>query len=266
MYFPRSAVFALLVGVASVASASIDDFVASIPALTQPVTDESQVLDSHAKAALESRLINLRDNFGVQMAVYIRPSLMGLAVEDASIKIVEKWKLGSAEKDDGILILMATETRDIRIEVGQGLEGAITDLQAHRIISKLMVPAFRQGDMAGGLLAGIEGVVQLVRPGAEDASQLVKSSRRGGRASSWSEIIYTLITFIGVILFLMFKAARGFSPSHFRNHSSRRGRGPWDSGGFGGFGGGGFGGGGGGFGGFGGGGGGFSGGGASGKW
>jgi len=262
-YF-QTLLIALVASLASWAQAGISDFVASIPPLTRPVIDESRVLDSHGRAALESRLIALRENFGVQMAIYIRPSLMDVTVEEASIKVAEAWKLGSAEKDDGILILLVTETRDLRIEVGQGLEGTITDLQASRIIRNLMVPALQQGDMAGGLLAGVEGIVQLVRPGAEDETQLVKRSRRASREATWSDMVRTLIMFAIVVLFLFFKVASGFGPSRFRHHSSRRG--PWDSGGFGGGGFGGFGGGGG-FGGFGGGGGGgFSGGGASGKW
>jgi uncharacterized protein len=229
-----------------------------VPPLRARVTDEAGLLGPDALRALEQRLADYERETGHQFAVLIVRSLEGDPIEDFSIRTVEAWKLGSAERDDGLLLLVASEDRQMRIEVGYGLEGAIPDALADRVIRNLIVPAFRRDDYAGGIGSALQALMSAARGESMALPDRAPPPRRGPDA--------------GLLLFLLFAAvmiymARSHSASSRRR--MRRGRYPpgdlwiggparhpgW-GGGFGGGGGGGFGGGGGGFGG----------GGASGRW
>jgi uncharacterized protein len=94
--------------------------------------------------------------------VLIVPSTRPEEIEQYSIRVVEAWKLGREKPDDGALLLIAKEDRALRIEVGRGLEGALTDLVSKRIISDTITPLFRQGDFAGGITAGIEQMIRVI--------------------------------------------------------------------------------------------------------
>lgn len=84
------------------------------------------------------------------------------SIEEYAVRTFEKWKLGQKKVDDGVLLLVAKNDRTLRIEVGYGLEGAITDVQAGRIISERITPQFRQGNFYGGIQAGVDSLVQLI--------------------------------------------------------------------------------------------------------
>jgi uncharacterized protein len=185
----------------------------------------------------------------VQMQVLTVDSLNGEPIEPASIAVTDKWKLGKKGDDKGVLLMVAVADRKVRIEVGQGLEGDLPDILASRIIREVILPRFKQGDMSGGVVAGVQAVATQVAP---DLGLHVRKKRPSGDASV--AVIYVIFILLAFV-FSLFGRRRGF----------------WGGGGYwgGGFGGGGFGGGGfsgGGGGGWSGGGGGFSGGGASGGW
>ena len=134
----------------------------AIPALAARVTDLTNTLSSEQQSALESRLAQFEQQEGSQMAILLVPSTRPEAIEQYSIRVVDEWKLGRKGVDDGILILVAKNDREMRIEVGYGLEGVIPDAIAHRIIEETMVPYFRQGDFYGGLSAAVEQLAGLV--------------------------------------------------------------------------------------------------------
>lgn len=147
-----------------------------IPQLDNPVVDRAKVLGQGEKARLESLARQAHESGGPQLAFLLVPSLEGEPVEDAAIRVAEAWKLGSRSKDDGILFLVSLQERQMRIEVGGGLEGAITDVQASRIIQDTLVPAFRRGAYGEGLyaaairaldLAGWEGAKASAQPKEE---------------------------------------------------------------------------------------------------
>jgi uncharacterized protein len=135
-----------------------------VPFLSSRVTDEARLLDAGSAAALEATLKAYEDRTGRQIAVLTIPSLEGEALEDYSLKVARTWKLGRKGKDDGVLILVARDDRKIRIEVGYGLEGELTDAQAGRIIRDDMVPRFRRGDYAKGLREGVDAVIASLDP------------------------------------------------------------------------------------------------------
>lgn len=233
-----------------------------IPPLTRPVHDEAQVLPTAIRAELEGLLNALHQSGSAQIAVLIVDQLGGLAIEQASLKVAEQWKLGDAKLDNGALLMVAMKERRIRIEVGQGLEGVLTDARSSRIIREWMRPQFRAGRPEEGIRLGVLAVIQLVRPETLEKTGLTPSKlRKAQRDRQQSKELIFLLIFFGVSVLIFRKQLRGHSISPIGYQQ------PWShrSGGFGGLGG--FGGGrSGGFGGFGGGGGGFSGGGASGGW
>jgi uncharacterized protein len=217
------------------------------------VHDVANVLSSQTIQRLESTLQAERDSTSNQIAVLIINSLDGGSLEEYSLRVAEKWKLGKSDKDNGVLLFISKEDKKIRIEVGYGLEGALTDAMSSRIIRNEIAPYFRQGDYDGGVQAGIIAIIQAIK--GEYVNEDPPPKKRHSKRSP-------LATILIVILIIIF-VSRGRRGGGGGTWSTGRG---W-MGPIGGFGGGSWGGGGGGFsGGSFGGGGGFGGGGSSGSW
>src|SRR5690606_30123314 len=134
----------------------------AVPAFERWVIDQTGTLDSNTHAHLESRLAALDAAKGAQLAVLIISTTGDDTVESYSRRVFDTWKLGREGVDDGILLLVAKDDRRMRIEVGYGLEGAVPDLLAGRIIREQMAPRFQQGDYAGGVVAGVDSLVRLI--------------------------------------------------------------------------------------------------------
>ena len=135
---------------------------AEIPDLSARVTDITQTLSPEQKAALEAKLQAFEQKKGSQIAVLIVPTTQPEVIAQYSIRVAEKWKIGREKSDDGLLVLLAKDDHKMRIEVGYGLEGAIPDLTAKRVINEVMAPKFKQGDFAGGLSDGLDRLIDLV--------------------------------------------------------------------------------------------------------
>ena len=133
-----------------------------IPELKSRVTDLTQTLSPEQQNQLEAKLAAFEQKKGSQIAVLIIPTTHPEDIAQYSIRVVEKWKVGREKVDDGLLLLVAKEDRKLRIEVGYGLEGAIPDLTAKRVISEIISPRFKQGDYFGGLDAGLNALIALV--------------------------------------------------------------------------------------------------------
>lgn len=144
------------------ASGSLRAELVPVPALQQRVTDLTQTLTSEQQSQLEAKLAAFEQQKGSQIAVLIVPTTAPEAIEQFSIRVVDAWKLGREKQDDGVLLLVAKDDRKMRIEVGYGLEGAIPDVYAKRIISEIMVPRFRQGDFYGGINNAVEQIIKLI--------------------------------------------------------------------------------------------------------
>jgi len=148
-----------VLGFAGLAYAKLQD----IPELRHHVTDNANLLTAQQRAHIEQILSSLKQTEGSEVAVLIVPTTQPESIEDYSMRVVEKWKLGRKKIDDGVLLLIAKNDRKIRIEVGYGLEGAITDLSAGRIINEYITPEFRRGNFYQGILAGIEQIANLIK-------------------------------------------------------------------------------------------------------
>lgn len=134
-----------------------------IPALRARVSDLTATLQPAQVQALESKLAAFEREHGSQVAVLLVPTTQPETIEQYAIRVVEHWQLGRAQQDDGVLLLIAKSDRTLRIEVGQGLEGAIPDAVAKRIIEEQMLPRLRAGDFAGGIEAGVDTILGLIR-------------------------------------------------------------------------------------------------------
>jgi uncharacterized protein len=134
-----------------------------VPYLSGRVNDQANLLGDGVENRIEERLGLLEQETGAQVAVLTIASLEGDPLEDYAMRVVETWKLGRTGADDGVLILVARDDRRMRIEVGYGLEGALTDAQSGRIIDRLMAPRFREGDFDGGVEAAVEAVSSAIR-------------------------------------------------------------------------------------------------------
>ncbi len=134
----------------------------AVPPLSQRVTDITATLDAQQTQALEAKLAAFEAKKGAQLAVLIVATTQPEAIEQYGIRVVEAWKLGRKGVDDGALLLVAKDDRTLRIEVGYGLEGALNDATAHRIVDEIIVPRFKRGEFYPGIDAGLGAMMQVI--------------------------------------------------------------------------------------------------------
>jgi uncharacterized protein len=156
-------------------------FALEIPSLKGRVNDYAAMLSSYTEGQLDGILRDLEKTDSTQIVVLIIPSLEGEVLEEFSIKVAEQWKIGQKGLDNGAILMIAKKERDIRIEVGYGLEGTLTDLMAGRIIRNVVVPQFKAGNFDQGVLDGIQAMIGVVR-GEYQAPEKIPSrrGRKGG--------------------------------------------------------------------------------------
>jgi uncharacterized protein len=256
----------VLLGLAAPAQAA-----PTFPQLSGRVVDVANVLPPDVEARIDQKLAALETQSRRQLVVVTLPDLQGYEISDYGYQLGRAWGIGSKEKNDGALLIVAPKERKLRIEVGYGLEGVLTDGLSSLIINQQIVPRFKAGDMAGGVEAGVDTIIrQLTLPPEEAqriAAQAEQQQAKGSEGSGSFPWFFLLIFF----LFFVLPMLRGIGGRRGRRSSGLGGLGSvilWDAlsrsgrgGGWGG-GGGGWGGGGG----FSGGGGSFGGGGSSGSW
>lgn len=143
------------------AIAAASDQVA-IPALSKHVTDLTNTLAADQVSALESKLLAFEQTKGSQIAILILPTTQPDDIAQFTIRLADAWKIGRKSVGDGVIVVVAKNDRKLRIEVGRGLEGAIPDIYAKRIIAENIAPFLKQGDMNGGLNAGVDKLISLI--------------------------------------------------------------------------------------------------------
>ncbi|MHB8666523.1 MAG: TPM domain-containing protein [Burkholderiales bacterium] len=153
-------ILALLLASAGAAAAADE---VAVPPLKARVTDLTGTLSAGQLAALESDLRAFEQKKGSQIAVLILPSTKPETIEQYSIRVADAWKIGRTKTDDGVILVIAKNDHALRIEVGYGLEGAIPDVVANRVIREVIVPHFRAGDFYGGIRAGTQTLMKLIQ-------------------------------------------------------------------------------------------------------
>lgn len=167
-----------------------------VPALKARVNDYAGLLSPDIRDELESKLQQLEQTNSTQLVVLIIPGLEGDDLERFSIQVAEKWKIGQKGKDNGAILLISRDDRKVRIEVGYGLEGTLTDLVCGRIIDDVLVPRFKQGEFDAGVLEAVDAIISLVRGEYSDTDFKAQTQPRSQGKS--------LNDFIPVILFAFF--------------------------------------------------------------
>ncbi|MDR0842315.1 MAG: TPM domain-containing protein [Acidobacteriota bacterium] len=275
--------------------AGLSAFALDVPALTGRVVDLAGLMTPEQAQAMELRLRQLEVTDSTQVAVLTVPSLEGESLEDFTLRVVERWKVGQKGRDNGVLIFVALQDRAMRIEVGYGLEATLTDAKTSQIIRNEMTPRFRNGDYYGGIDAAVTGVIQTIQGVYQGSEPRASGFNVGNLTSMLFPLLFLfflvlnfvgkwgggvlgaiagfllpsmlmgpnlILSIVGAVVGALLGFILGSVVRALPRSGGGGGGGGFTGGGFGGFGGGGFGGGGG----FSGGGGGFGGGGSSGRW
>ena len=166
-------------------------FALSVPNLTSPIVDNANLISDGVEQNINNQLQELSNSTGIQLAVLTIPTLEGEVLESYSMKVAETWELGSAEKDTGVLLLIALEERSIRIEVGYGLEGVLTDTKCGLIIRNVIAPEFRNGNYQAGIVNAVNNMVGLVKGDESLVSKRVLNESSGDSGA---------FIFMGVVL------------------------------------------------------------------
>ncbi len=220
----------------------------TFPPLTGRVVDDAHVLSQQTQDQLTSELASLEAKTSRQLVVVTLPGLQGYPIEDYGYQLLRTWGIGQKKLDNGALFIIVPSARQVRIEVGYGLEPILTDALSSVILNSVVVPKFRAGDVQGGIVAGTDEIVQQLSsdPSAAEARVAQAEQRAQARGSSATPI-RALIPFLFIILILVssiFRGGRGGGLGWFLPMMILGGMGRgWGGGGGGGFGGGGFGGG-----------------------
>ena len=158
---------------------------APIPALDTPVVDTTGTLDAATRQALEAQALALRQRKGSQLQVLLVPTTQPEDIAAYTQRVYDQWKLGRKGVDDGVLLVVARDDRRVRIQPGYGLEGAIPDATAERVIQEYLVPKFRAGDFAGGITDATAALAKLVDGEPLPAPMADNRSRGGNGGGDW---------------------------------------------------------------------------------
>lgn len=165
-----------------------------VPRLSGPINDQAGLLSSQVREALNSALMSVKQTSGSEIAVLTIKSLEGESIEGYAIRVVDEWKLGSKNKDNGVLFLIALGEKQMRIEVGQGHEGDLPDAKAGHIINNVKT-YFKRGDFQSGVILGVDQIAKSIGVNLRDVP---KVSHKGTQKSGGSLLffVFVIIAFI----------------------------------------------------------------------
>jgi len=191
----------------------------TFPALTGRVVDDAGILDGATRTALTQKLAALETKTTDQLVVATVKSLQGTSVEDYGNRLFRNWKLGQSGKNNGVLLLVAPNEHKARIEVGYGLEGTLPDAVAKLILENNVLPRFRAGDFSGGIVRGVDDVIQVLTGDAEEWKQ-----RAAQRPESNSAPINVMVVFLAfaAIVIVVFMVLNYHSATPARGAAKRR--------------------------------------------
>lgn len=169
-----------------------------VPYLSGRVNDTAAMLRAETVEALEAKLAAHEAETSNQVVILTIDSLQGEVLEEYSIRVAETWKIGQADKDNGVILLIARDDRKMRLEVGQGLEGALTDAMSRRILDNVVRPAFKRGEFDEGVSQGVDAILGVIKGEYEPPSDVESAS------SGFEDIpIFARIVFGGFIFFVL---------------------------------------------------------------
>ncbi|NQX95666.1 MAG: TPM domain-containing protein [Erythrobacter sp.] len=197
----------------------------SFPELTGRVVDQADILPAETEAQLTARLAELETQSNRQLVVATVNSLEGYDIADYGYRLGREWGIGQEGEDNGAILLVAPNERRVRIEVGYGLEGYLTDALSALIIQNVILPSFREGDMPGGIVAGSEAMIAQLQLPPEEAARIASEAGQTRRAdqSDGGVPVGVLIWLIFMFLFFVLPIIRSSRRRKYR----KRKKGPW---------------------------------------
>jgi len=174
-------------------------FALDVPSLTGRVVDQADVMTAESRSDVEAKWKDLEDKSGIQLVVAKVKSLQGGDIETYANELFRSWKLGQAQKNDGVLLLVAPAENKVRIEVGYGLEGTLTDAISSVIISSAIIPHFKNGDFPGGIEGGVNGIISVLN-GDSASWQPVVGTREDISSGRYVIIFFVFSVLIGAVI------------------------------------------------------------------
>lgn len=172
----------------------------TFPALTGRVVDDAGILDPATKAALEQKLADFESKTTGQLVVVTLKSLQGTSIEDYGYQLGRYWQIGQKEKNTGALLIVAPNERKVRIEVGYGFEGTLTDAVARLIIETAIIPRFRANDFAGGINRGVDDIIQAVSVDADEWKARANQQRPDSEPGFIDVLVFLFVIFIFLMI------------------------------------------------------------------
>lgn len=171
-----------------------------VPALTARVIDQTATLDATSRTAIEAKLADFEESKGSQVVVLMVPTTAPEDIADYTQRVGDAWKIGRRDVGDGVLLVVAKNDRRVRIATTKTLEGAIPDLMAKRVIDQAITPAFRRGDFAGGINAGVDQVLALIKGEALPAPKVVsRNTGEIGQFRSVSDLLIFMVFAVPIV-------------------------------------------------------------------
>jgi len=195
----RAILFALLLCFAPFALPAALGAEPSFPALTGRVVDNAQLLDAASRSAIESKLADLETKTGRQLVVVTLPSLQGYEIEEFGYQLGRHWGIGQKGTNTGALLIVAPKEHQVRIEVGYGLEGVLTDAVSRLIIENAILPRFRANDFAGGIQRGVDDIIQVLTVDPEEWKQRAKQ-RPDSQPGTMDIVVVILFLFVAFMI------------------------------------------------------------------
>ena len=180
----------------------------SFPPLTGRVVDNAHLLDAAMTSNIENRLAALEQKTGTQLVVVTIPSLQGYEIEDYGYQLGRAWGIGQKGKNNGALLIVAPNEHKVRIEVGYGLEGTLTDAVSRLIIENTILPRFRVNDFRDGISRGVDDIIQVLSGDSEDFKRrAAEQANPQPDAINYGQLIWTLLV-LGALLYFAFRSRR----------------------------------------------------------
>ena len=190
------------------------------PALTGRVVDQARVLDANTRADVDRKLAALGSKTGTQLVVVTLASLQGYEIEEFGVGLGRAWGIGQKGKNNGALLIIAPNEHRVRIEVGYGLEGTLTDAISRLVIENGILPRFRANDYPGGIERGVDDLTQVLSGDAKEFQQRAVARDRGAASPKDLQGLLWMVFIVGIWLFLAFRSSRN-------RLNGRRGGMPW---------------------------------------
>ena len=180
----------------------------TFPPLTGRVVDQANILDAVTRQSITDKLAAVEAKSGDQIVVVTLSSLQGTSIEDFGYQLGRQWGIGEKSRNNGALLIVAPSERKVRIEVGYGLEGALTDAVTRLIIQNAILPRFRANDFAGGITRGVDDIVQVVSGDADEYKRRA-AQRPDAAPQGWNAASVALVLLVLVVMFMMMRGGGG---------------------------------------------------------